>query len=270
MPRRNTHVRSIGVTVLIFLTVGLSGCGGQGEVHSGDRRISAIDGMEQVFVESGLFTMGSSVDDPQANADELPQHEVTLDSFWIDRTEVTNAQYAACIAAGACSAPVHSTHFGRPELENHPVFGVSWFEAVAYCAWAGRRLPTEAEWEKAARGADERLYPWGNEAPSSDRLNFDLQHEGTFPVGSFPAGASPYGALDMAGNVWEWTADTYDSAYYASSPSDNPPGPPESVNWRVIRGGAWNTAPRAVRAANRFWSFPKRDYFDGFRCAAGE
>jgi len=86
--------------------------------------------------------------------------------------------------------------------------------------------------------------------------------------GSLPEGASPYGALDLAGNVWEWTADTYDSNYHAESPADNPPGPPVSVNWRVVRGGSWNTAASAVRAANRFWSFPRRDYFDGFRCAS--
>lgn len=223
--------------------------------------------MEQVFVGEGEFLMGSTAADPDAEADEFPQHAIHLEGFWIDRTEVSNRQYALCVDAKVCDPPLHSRHFGRPDVDDHPVIGVSWFEAAEYCAWAERRLPSEAEWEKAARGTDGRIFPWGDEAPTPARAAYDLG-DGTTPVGTHPEGASPYGALDMAGNAWEWTADTYDPEYYAVSPREDPPGPRESVNWRVIRGGSSNTAPRALRAANRFWAFPKRGYFDGFRCAS--
>lgn len=246
--------------------VGLAGCALL-PVESGDTRTSSTDGMVEIYVAAGTFLMGSAADDPAAKPDEFPQHVVDLDAFWIDKTEVTNSQYALCVEQGACDPPLHSRRFGLSELAEHPVLGVTWYEAQAYCAWAGRRLPTEAEWEKAARGDDGRIYPWGNDPPTAARAAYDLK-DGTRPVGSFPDGASPYGALDMAGNAWEWVADTYHPDYYAVSPDRNPPGPPESVNNRGVRGGAWNTAPFTMRAANRFWSFPRRDYFDGFRCAS--
>jgi len=245
----------------------LAGCSPAGP-ESGDLRTQAIDGMEQVYVGAGPFVMGSDPNDPSSEPDEWPAHRVVLGGFWIDRTEVTNAQYGLCVAAGACRPPLHSRRFGRPELEDHPVLGVTWYEAGDYCRWAGRRLPTEAEWEKAARGTDGRAYPWGDGPPSAEVANFDQLFGETTPVGSFPAGASPYGAFDLAGNAWEWVADTYDDAYYQVSPARDPQGPPESVNWRVVRGGSWNTAAGALRSANRFWSFPRRDYFDGFRCAS--
>ena len=222
--------------------------------------------MAMVFVPAGAFRMGSGEADPDAEVDEKPQHDVVLDAFWIDRTEVTNAMYARCVQAGACTAPMHSSRYGLATHAGHPVTGVTWFQAQEYCAWAGRRLPTEAEWEKAARGPDGRLFPWGDGAPGSSLLNFDGQVGDTTTVGSYPAGASPYGVLDMAGNVWEWTADWYARDYYADSPQANPPGP-ASGNLRVLRGGAWGVDAGAVRAANRFWAFPGRNDFDGFRCA---
>ena len=243
----------------------------------GSTMVSDRDGMTLVYVPAGEFLMGSAEGDTDADADEKPQHQVYLDAFWMDRTEVTTDQYQQCVAAGKCAAPsCRGTGQG-----NHPVVCVSWQDAADYCAWAGRRLPTEAEWEKAARGTDGRKYPWGNQNVAGDRLNFadrslDVDwadknvndgYQFTAPVGSYPKGASPYGALDMAGNVWEWVADWYDENYYSSSPARNPVGP-ASGNSRVLRGGSWVDDQWGVSAAHRFWSLP--DYrFDnlGFRCA---
>lgn len=149
---------------------------------------------------------------------------------------------------------------------NQPVQGLAWTQANVYCQWVDRRLPTEAEWEKAARGTDARIYPWGNELLNEPTANYDFLFNQFMDVGSFQAGASPYGLFDMAGNVWEWTADWYDENYYAISPYENPTGP-ESGNIKVIRSGAWNTILRAIRVTNRHWAFPSRDDIVGFRCA---
>lgn len=232
-------------------------------------RTIEIDRAKMVYVPAGEFLMGSNKSNPQADPDEKPQLTPILDAYWIDRTEVTNAMYTGCVEAGACTPPMHSSHYALPEYADHPVAGVTWFQAGEYCAWAGRRLPTEAEWEKAARGTDGRLYPWGNTPPNAKLLNFADQVGDTAPVGSYPAGASPYGALDMAGNVWEWVSDGYDPGYYTHAPSTNPPGG-TSANQRVVRGGAWGVDARAVRAANRFWAFPGRNDTDGFRCALSD
>jgi serine/threonine-protein kinase len=212
--------------------------------------------------------------------DEHPQHTVRLNDFWIDRTEVTNRQYEQCVQAGACRA---STCAGRSELDgaNHPVVCVDWEQARAYCAWVGARLPTEAEWEKAARGTDGRTYPWGNTFDGS-QLNFcdkncefdwkdaasDDGYARTAPVGSYPAGASPYGALDMAGNVWEWVADWYAADYYSRSTERNPPGP-DSGQYRVLRGGSWWDDRDRVRSALRAGHDPSDGHYDyGLRCSA--
>lgn len=229
-------------------------------------RVSDTDGATMVFVPAGEFPMGSDETDRVADPDERPQHFPILEAYWLDQMEVTNAMYARCVEVGGCTAPMHSPHYEAPEYADHPVAGVTWFQAGEYCQWAGRRLPTEAEWEKAARGDAGRLYPWGNAAPDPTLLNFANQVGDTSVVGSYPAGASPYGALDMAGNVWEWVSDGYDPNYYAQAPATNPPGG-TSANRRVVRGGAWGTDARAVRSANRFWAFPGRNDTDGFRCA---
>lgn len=218
-----------------------------------------------VFVPAGEFLMGSDDQDAEAAADEKPQHPVFVDAFWIDRIEVTNALYGRCVEAGSCSLPVMPGERFN-EQPSQPVQGVAWTQALAYCQWAGRRLPTEAEWEKAARGTDGRLYPWGNTPPSDKLANFDFHLNGLTDVGSLPAGASPYGALDMSGNVWEWTADWYDENAYTSADYENPKGPADGTT-RVVRGGAWNTVSRAIRVTNRHWAFPGRDDFMGFRCA---
>jgi formylglycine-generating enzyme required for sulfatase activity len=232
-------------------------------------QISPIDGMVQVYVPAGSFQMGSDSGDP----DEKPVHPVMLDAFWIDHTEVTNAMYTLCVEAGKCSPPSSSksytrdNYYGDAQYNNYPVIYVSWDNANAYCDWAGRRLPTEAEWEKAARGTDGRTYPWGNDAPDSNLLNFNSNVGDTTEVGAYPSGASPYSALDMVGNVWEWVNDWYDEAYYGNSPSENPQGP-ASGQYRVLRGGSWSFGVGGVRAAYRDRGEP--GYFSGrigFRCA---
>ena len=235
--------------------------------------VAETDGMVLVYVPAGEFRMGSAGSDSLARDNEKPQHTVYLDAFWMDRTEVTNAMYALCVKAGACQPPAsvksstRSSYYGDSSYDNFPVIYVSWSEAAVYCTWAGRRLPTEAEWEKAARGTDGRLYPWGNASPDANRLNFNMYVGDTTAVGSYPSGASPYGALDMAGNVWEWVADRYSSTFYSGSPASNPSGPASGAH-RVLRGGSWGYANRFVRAAVRGWDYPADRFNDfGFRCA---
>jgi formylglycine-generating enzyme required for sulfatase activity len=169
---------------------------------------SPIDGMTLVCVPVGEFNMGSDNDD----SDEKPVHQVTLDAYWIDQSEVTNAMYQQCVDAGVCRTPYYSSsstctnYYGASQFADYPVIHVSWEDAVTYCQWARRKLPTEAQWEKAARGTDGRTYPWGAGIDAS-KANYNSNIGDTSAVGSYPAGASPYGAYDMAGNVWEWVAD---------------------------------------------------------------
>jgi formylglycine-generating enzyme required for sulfatase activity len=218
------------------------------------------------FVPDGPFDMGGRQDGP----DELPIHLVKLDAFHIDRYEITNAQYRRCVEAGTCEPP-KSCMYGEPTYSdearaNHPVVCASWFEAKTYCQWRGARLPTEAEWEKAARGTDRRIYPWGNESPGRSLLNYDRNVGATTPVGSYPEGASPYGLYDMAGNVWEWVADWYDQDYYEHSPTVNPTGP-ASGEYLVLRSGAFNDDWTHIRTTNRNRD-KQTDTADslGFRC----
>jgi formylglycine-generating enzyme required for sulfatase activity len=241
----------------------------------GSTQVSPKDSMVQMYVPAGDFLMGSDkAKDSQAQDNELPQHTVYLDAFWIDQTEVTNAQYARCVESGLCTPPhstgsyTHSSYYGDNQYAYYPVIYVDWNQANAYCAWAGRRLPSEAEWEKAARGADGRIYPWGNTAPGKDLLNYNMNIGDTSAVGSFPSGASPYGALDMAGNVWEWVNDWFSDTYYAQSPARNPSGP-TSGDYRGLRGGSWSLDERVVGSAYRGYD-TSGDGFNviGFRCAA--
>jgi formylglycine-generating enzyme required for sulfatase activity len=248
-------------------------------LQAGAAQARSQDGMVMVYVPAGSFKMGSANSDGEAYGDEKPQHTVTLNAFWIDRTEVTNAQYRQCVQAGACAAPSKSSsrtrnsYYGNSSFDNYPVVYVNWSQANAYCRWAGGRLPTEAEWEKAARGADGRKYPWGNGAPDCTKANYDGKSGSgycvgdTTRVGSYPAGASPYGALDMAGNVQEWLNDWYGQYYYSRSPAANPLGP-DSGSMRVLRGGSWLVWERFVRAAGRDVYVPSyAGDLVGFRCA---
>ncbi len=213
--------------------------------------------------------MGSDPDsDPDFDEDELPQHEVTLDSFWIDQTEVTNEQYSMCVQAGSCEA----TSFVDDSSLNgdqQPVVGVSWFDADAYCAWAGVQLPTEAQWEYAARGDDGRIYTWGDDSPDCELAMYGNCGESTMTAGSFsPAGDSWVGAMDMLGNVWEWVADWYGSDYYGNSPDANPAGP-EDGSTKVLRGGGWRISTGSLRVTNRgsHGAPDGKDIDVGFRCA---
>jgi eukaryotic-like serine/threonine-protein kinase len=256
---------------------------------AGDERTSEADGMAEVFIPSGKFQMGGFDDDAQK--DEHPTHGVTMGAFWMDKVEVTNAMYQLCVLAGACQAPrdiksaTRSSYFANKDFADYPVVYVSWQDAANYCKWAGRRMPTEAEWEYAARGsADFRRYPWGEQSPDNNLANFDNQARDTTRVGSFPKGASAFGLLDMAGNVWEWVSDFYGAGYYGQTSAENPTGPGDAgANApKVMRGGSWADNFKEVRVSNRgFAKAPdltadsKSDAFKGdannrigFRCAA--
>ena len=226
-----------------------------------------VDGVE---VPAGSFWMGCAPSDTSCDGDESPYHEVTLDAFLIDATEVTVSAYGECVSAGPCAAPGASAdcNWGVSGRENHPVNCVDWYEADAYCAWAGKRLPTEAEWEKAARGTDERIYPWGNTPPDCTLAQMGGCASGTIEVGSLPAGGSPYGVLDMSGNVWEWVSDWYAYDYYSSSPGDSPTGPVSGSD-RLIRGGSRDNDAPYLRASVRGDAEPSYSGSGlGFRCAS--
>ncbi len=230
---------------------------------------------EMVFVPEGEFPMGQEGGDP----DQLPVHAVSLDAFWIDRTEVTVDAFLACKTAGSCTTPDAASNCNSNHADRgaEPFNCATWDQATAYCTWAGKRLPTEAEWEKAARGVDGRTYPWGEDTPTcSYAVISDPNAHGagcgshtTLPDGSKPGGESPYGALDMTGNVWEWVNDWYGDTYYSTSPASNPPGP-ESGTYRVFRGGGLfdSVDDLQLPAAFRSGSYPFTARSDvGFRCA---
>jgi len=221
---------------------------------AGGARAPAVD---RVVVPAGSFVFGST----RGDDDERPSRRRTLPAFAIDRTEVTRGDYARCVAARRCKSPPQAPEKADADGDRLPATGVSWRDAQAYCAFAGGRLPTEAEWEKAARGEDGREYPWGNDA-ACDRANWgnfdgegpcaDVNPGRPVAVGQYPTGASPYGVLDLAGNVWEWVADRYD----------------QDPARRVVRGGSCCSFFVGPRAANRnAWDPEHRDGDLGFRCA---
>lgn len=226
------------------------------------------DGAPMVFVPAGEFTMGSDL-----MPNEKPIHTVALDAFRIDTFETTNALYQKCVAAQECRRPLDGNsggdpgdYYGNPAFDQFPVNLVAWDDAGQYCRWAGKRLPTEAEWEKAARGTDARIFPWGNTF-DPDRANSALNYGlVTTAVGSHPSGASPYGAQDMAGNVWEWAADWYDETYYAHSPQANPSGPLTGT-MRIVRGGGYGGYDAGLRSSQRRDLVPdEHESYIGFRC----
>lgn len=239
-----------------------------------------------VYIPAGEFAMGC---DPDHNfdqpclkdgepTDEMPLHTVYLDAYLIARTEITNGQYAACVAAGGCSPPHHlssytrSDYYENPAYAHFPVIYVDWYQASAFCQWAGGRLPSEAEWEKAARGSTPRAFPWGDDGPDCSLANsWDEQASlaclgDTAEAGSHPSGASLYGVLDLPGNTWEWVNDWYAADYYESSPTVNPAGPPMG-DFRAMRGGGWYCFWNDIRTANRHYFHPAMSFYNmGFRC----
>jgi formylglycine-generating enzyme required for sulfatase activity len=254
----------------------------------GDTWARPSDGMEMVYVPAGEFRMGSTEAEIEAMSSqceqglvdetycerqfyeyESPKHAVTLAGFWMDRTEVTNAQYALCVKDGICKES-HLVNDPIYNQDDYPVAGLPWQDAADYCAWAGGRLPTEAEWEYAARGDEGHTYPWGNTFGCAggnfgdDLTQCDDGYAYTAPVGSFPAGASWCGAQDLAGNVWEWVSDHFGD--YSSTAQTNPTGP-TAEDRNILRGGSWGYGQAGVRAAYRYPVPPSADYLGvGFRC----
>jgi formylglycine-generating enzyme required for sulfatase activity len=258
----------------------------------GSTMVNPADGSQMVYVPEGEFIMGSDPGGgPYYYGAESPSHEVYLDAFWIYQTEVTNQQFSQFVNETGYLSTVIERGWGHAHdgsqwtkttganwkapggpgssivgKENHPVVQISWFDANAYCQWANGRLPTEAEWEKAARGTDGRLYPYGNTTPTCNIANFLGCVGGTMPVGSYPNGISPYGALDMLGNVWEWVEDWFQNHYYQISPDDNPPGP-ASGSEKVFRGGSWSNSLKYLNLVYRNRHIPQDSHgLVGFRC----
>jgi len=222
---------------------------------------------DMVFIPAGTFIMGSESD--LAKPDAGPKRNIYLDAYWIDIYEVTNEQYQQFLFSGH-RPPSHWQGNKYPEGKgNCPVVNVSWYDATSYCSFVGKRLPTEAEWEKAARGTDGRLWPWGNDRdPSKANTGEEAEPGHVQPVGSYEDGNSTYGVADMAGNVWEWVDDWYEADYYTISPDRNPPGPPFAQT-KVVRGGAWTDALDLTYTFYRLGIFPPNHYSEaiGFRCA---
>jgi formylglycine-generating enzyme required for sulfatase activity len=235
------------------------------------KEVIAKDGAPMVLIPGGDFVMGSP--DEEGYEDEHPEHRVSLAAFYLDKYEVTNARYDKFLED---TGHVRPEYWEQLDLSVHgevPVVGVAWADGQAYCEWAGKRLPTEAEWEYAARGMDRRRYPWGNTEPDAHLANYGKRWSHKFyqdrlaTAKSHEEGKGPYGTHNMAGNVWEWVADWYEEKYYQGSPAQNPPGPPTG-KMKVVRGGSWNFSPQYLRAASRL-KFPpiSRTADIGVRCA---
>ena len=233
------------------------------------------DRSEEILIPAGTFLMGCDGSDPDRlcrPSNQYP-HLVYLDAYYIDKNEVTNARYQVCVEAEGCTEPsqrnsaTRDPYYGNSTYANYPVVWVNWYQAAEFCAWAGKRLPTEAEWEKAARGSeDSRWYPWGDEIPDATMANFGEIVGDTTPVGAYSEGASVYGVMDMAGNTWEWVNDWFGFYYYPASPGENPPGPSTGEH-RGRRGGSWGESAYRARSDYRSINLPENAAnSNGFRC----
>lgn len=258
-------------------------------IGAGSVMLAPGDLRPMAYVPAGSFWMGAADADANADPDERPRHQVELGAYWIDLYEVTHIDYWKCVQAGACEAPAEVDMNGRSyafaaEIENAAVINVTWYDARDYCTWAGKRLPSEAEWERAARGDDDRIFPWGDETddihlawscsrgciydPDFPEVYDDFSRPAT--VGSFPDGVSPYGLFDMAGNVWEWVQDWYAAEAYDQPGQVNPTGPVEG-DYRVVRGGSWLSPVTDLRSSYRQARGPTTAWIDvGFRCAISD
>jgi formylglycine-generating enzyme required for sulfatase activity len=228
-----------------------------------------IDYSNFVYIPSGKYLQGK---DSTNQANFSPLHELTLDGFWIQQSEVTNQQYAQCVADGKCSPPIQDPEvpywYENPYEGNQPIVGVTWFQAREYCSYIQARLPTEAEWEAAARGENGKLFPWGGDKPNCNYLNYNGCTEPSKPdvIRSYPFGASDFRVYDMAGNVFEWVDDWYSKDYYSASPSSNPTGPLDGRK-RVYRGGSYRSGSEELGSFLRFSTEPENQFSDlGFRC----
>jgi formylglycine-generating enzyme required for sulfatase activity len=228
-------------------------------------RLSAKDGMVQIHIAAGEFVMGSN---NGPGAVQYPAHKVYLDSYWIDQVEVTNSMFAPCQKSGNCTPPAqYNNYYGKSQYDDYPVVYITWFDAAAFCGWEGGRLPTEAEWEKAARGVNQLRYPWGSAPPDKSLLNFNSEYKDLRPAYDFLAGASPYGLLNMAGNAREWVSDWFDPNYYLVSPYKNPQGPLTGES-KSLRGGGDFDKANEVQTFYRDNHFPTSAGENrGFRCA---
>ena len=242
-----------------FISVSLAG-------PASGAQMAWLDGSRLVYVPAGDFVMGLGY----GNA---PQRTVTLDGYWIYQTDVTNRMYVQCVATGNCAAPaqeIGAPVFDNPEFGDQPAVGVTWDMAANYCAWMQGALPSEAQWEKAARGLAGNLYPWGNDEPACDLLNFGDCLGHTTAVTDFANSPSPYGLFDMAGNIFNWINDFYGEAYYESAPSSNPGGP-SGGDSHVIRGSSFESEPEQVLSALRHFGAPAYHSRDlGFRCVVSQ
>jgi formylglycine-generating enzyme required for sulfatase activity len=240
--------------------------GYESQVTPIDSKQADKDGMTQLLVPAGEFLMGKEGEPDE----DSPIHEVYLNAYWIDKVEVTNSMYAKCVAEDACALPTIrlNTYYGNWIYRDHPVVYVSWFRADEYCQWAGRRLPTEAEWEKAARGTEKNKYPWGDASPNPRLVNFaDSLIGESVSAYRYPLGASPYGALNMVGNVREWIADWFSITYYRESPAENPMGPQDGKE-RSLRSGAYDANANEIFTTSRYKHEPNSAGLSrGFRCA---
>lgn len=301
--KAHQYLPELTLILLVVISVACTSAGSKSESSDhpppcttpGQTWISPKDGVTLVCVPAGEFLMGATEADPLAKDDEKPQHRVYLDAFWIDRTEVSNSSFAKCMGVGVCRPAVYETtaltftpYAVHPDYQDHPAFLYESEAAAAYCEWVGRRLPTEAEWEKAARGTDGRTFPWGDEidcahatyfgcltsatqataSPNGPRCGYSSSCP-TVRADAHPAGASPYGALNMAGNVWEWVADWYAPDYYVTAPANNPTGP-TTGEYRVRRGGGARSLASDLQVTTRAGGHVGH-FFDsqiGFRCAS--